>query len=209
MCSILQAPLIVGTRFALETALASRVKDRLTPSRLAAFFHGLVATYYIFHGQWHESIHTTAQFFLLDLALHLIFQTKLSWEMLFHHVGGALLCIYAVSTKSYAAPHLAEHLTKALILMETTNPLLQILVTLRNEQLQNIVYSKCLFLIKFLFFFHFTFLRVIFLGRSLFYTYKHLERADSLDMLMFYLSLSMWCLQLFWLGKIVQNVRNI
>jgi hypothetical protein len=209
MCSVLQIPFILSVRTALEVTLSPKVKDRLTPSRIAAFIHGVLASFYILNDQWYEAIHSTAQFFLLDLFLHYFFKTKLPIEMIFHHLGGALLCIYSVVSGSYQSIHLAEHLTKALILMETTNPLLQILITLRNEHLQQYLQPKLLYALKFFFFFHFTYTRILYLGKCLFYTYQHIQKADVLDLSMFYLSASMWILQLFWLGKIIQSVRSI
>lgn len=201
---------ITISRTLCTVLLYDKVKDTLTPSRIAALIHGINATISIYQENWYEAVSSTGIFFVLDLYFHFLFRTRINLEMKFHHVAGALLCLYSVFTKSFdSSHHIATELTRALILMETTNPLLQLLVTIRNENLQHYFHSYLLYGLKFIFLFQFVFIRIVMLGKAIYITSKNLYLANSLELSMFWMSSAMFCLQMLWLGKIIQSVRSV
>lgn len=197
------------TRCLADGFLGDHVRDTLTPSRVAAFLHGINVSFSIVENDWDTAVASTALFFILDLYFHYLFGTRINLEMKLHHIAGACLCIYSAISRSYSFHHLGSELTKALILMETTNPLLQFLITLRNENLQEYLNKYSLYFIKLFFFFHFVFIRIVVLGKALYYTWQKLSYGTTLEVSMFWISLAMFFLQCFWLGKIIQSVRSV
>ena len=199
--------LFVGTRMACEGSLAKHVRDLETPSRISSLVHGLLCSLMIADGEWSEAVASTGLFFVLDALLTGFLRRGLPWDVAFHHALGAILCLYSIVSGSLDPGHTGHELTKALILMETTNPLLHGLVSLRKEKLEYKVPSWVLKSLQAVFLMQFAVVRLGLLGRALFRVSFELADAVDFDISMFWISLSMWTLQWMWFGKLASAAR--
>lgn len=200
--------LVIFTRIAFESSLVARVRDRETPSRLASLTHGLLCSLMLVDGNWSDAISSTGIFFLLDALLTRFLRHALPWDTAFHHALGGVLCLYSVLVDSYKDTHTGSELTRALILMETTNPFLHGLVSLRKEKLESKLPRWGLVTLQGLFLLQFAAIRIGLLGRALLRITYTLADAEDFEMSMFWISLSMWTLQWMWFGKLIVAAKK-
>ena len=196
--------LIVSSRVAFETTLRPRVRDLQTPSRLAGLVHGVLCSVELAEGNWSNAVQSTGLFFALDALLTLAYRRGLAWDTAFHHVLGMALCLFSVLTQSFDAGHFGCDVTRALILMEVSNPLLHLLVTLRKEGLQAKVPPLALQVMQGVFLMQFAGIRIGLLGHALYNVSGVLASATQFEMGMVWISLSMWTLQWMWFIKLEQ-----
>lgn len=195
--------LIATTRVASELALRPWVRDLQTPSRVAALVHGVLCSAALLEGDWLEAVRSTGLFFGMDLALSLGFRQRLGWDTVMHHVLGLALCLFSVLTRSFHETHMGSDLTRTLILFETCNPLLHLLVTLRKEGLQARLPRWALQALQAVFLLQFAGIRLGKLGHSLWHLALVFETATDFEKSMFFFSLAMWGLQWMWFVKLV------
>lgn len=197
--------LIVSSRVAMETTVGPHVRDLQTPSRLAALLHGVLCSVALWEGQWMEAVQSTGLFFLLDAIMS---GKRLTWDTGFHHVLGVALCLFSVLTRSFEETHFGSELTRALILMEVSNPLLHLLVTLRKEKLEYKMPLMALQIMQGVFLLQFSGLRIGLLGRALYNMTLVLDKASEFELSMYWISFGMWILQWMWLVKLVRARRT-
>jgi len=196
--------LIVSSRVAFETTLLPHVRDLQTPSRLAGLLHGVLCSVDLAEGNWGSAVQSTGLYFGLDALLTVAFRRGLAWDTAFHHSLGMALCLFSTLTNSYDTHHFGCDLTRALILMEVSNPLLHLLVTLRKEGLQAKVPPFALQVMQGVFLLQFAGIRIGLLGHALYTVASKLALATQFELGMFWISLSMWTLQWMWFIKLVQ-----
>jgi hypothetical protein len=199
--------LVISSRVAFESTFQHRVRDLQTPSRLFALLHGVLCSVSLAEGNWHDAVQSTGLFFALDALLTKAIHKSIPLDTALHHAMGMALCLFSVVTKSYESSHVGSELTRALILMETSNPLLHLLVTLRKEGLDHKLPRVALQIIQAIFLLQFAGIRIGLLGHALFNMIKALDTATEFEIGMFWISLSMWLLQWMWFIKLV-NART-
>lgn len=198
------ATLIVSVRTACESTLRPLVRDLQTPSRVASLIHGLLCTMQLWEGRWAEAVLSTGMFFGLDMAMTFAIEKRMSYEMIAHHVLGGSLCLYSTLTDSAMTDNVGRDLTRALILLEITNPLLHVLVTLRRERLDLRVPPWVCYATQACFLLQFFAIRIAHLGRVLLSLSWELDKANDVEIAMFWLSMSLWCLQGMWFVKLMR-----
>lgn len=193
--------LLVSSRVAIEKSFIPYVRDLQTPSRLAALVHGILCSVALWEGQWLEAIQSTGLFFLVDGVMN---GKRLTWDTTLHHLLGMALCLFSTVTGSFETGHFGSELTRALILMEVSNPLLHLLVTLRKEKLEHKLPRLALQLMQGIFLLQFAGIRIGLLGHALYNLTYILEKATDFELSMYWISLSMWILQWIWCIKLVK-----
>jgi hypothetical protein len=201
--------LTVTTRVACESSLRTHVRDLETPSRIASFVHGVLCSLMLADGNWSDAVASTGLFFVLDAIMTGYLRRGLPWDTAFHHALGAILCLYSVLANSFEDENHGAELTKALILMETTNPFLHGLVSLRKEKLEHKLPPWTLKTLQGIFLAQFAALRLGLLGRALFNLSFDLSNSSDFEVSMFWISLSMWTLQWMWFGKLVSAAKIV
>lgn len=195
--------LIATTRIAAETSLTRHVRNLETPSRLASLLHGVLCSVSLMEGNWADAVQSTGLFFAMDTVLTLGFRRRLPWDTALHHTLGMILCLFSTLTRSFEHPQLGADLTRALILFETSNPLLHLLVTLRKEGIQDRVPRIALQFIQTIFLLQFAGIRLGLLAHALWHVAWVLDKANDFELGMFWSSLAMWLLQWIWFIKLV------
>lgn len=196
--------LIVSVRCACELGLRPVVRDLQTPSRVASLVHGVLSCLQLWEGNWAEAISSAGTFFALDLLMTLWIQRSMHFEMVLHHVLGGALCFYSVLTDSAMTENVGRDLTRALILVELTNPLLHVLAVFRREHLDARIPKWMCQVFQGLFLVQFFILRVVQLARVLFDMSFIYDKTNEWEKSMFWISSSLWCLQVLWFFKLMR-----
>lgn len=197
---------ISSVRVLCEHLLWRRAADINTPARISALIHGFVCCVLLWQDKWGDAVGATGLFFVLDIVFNECAQ-GLTWDMMVHHLMGAVLCGFSVWTESFDLKHVGAPLTRALILLETTNPLLHFLTVLRRERIQLDVWvTRAL---TFMFFLQFLWIRILNLGQALIQTFPLLKQSEDWAVQgIFFVCLCMWALQFVWLRKLIQAIRT-
>lgn len=201
---VVASTLVVTTRAASESLLRRRARDVQTPARISALVHALLCSVMLWDGQWGDAVMSTGVFFALDLGLTFSIDKRMDAEMVAHHVLGAVLCFYSVMTGSAEIPNLGLHLTRALILMETTNPLLHTLIVLRKEKLDFWVPVLLLRTLQALFLVQFFSVRIAHLGWALTDMMWSFKEAHEFEKAILFFASSLWMLQWAWMFKLIR-----
>jgi hypothetical protein len=92
---MIHAVAISAVRFMCESMLWRQTIHMETPPRIAALLHGALCTAFIMKGQWDQAVEATGVFFVLDLLFNIGLEQKVGWDMMLHHVMGAILCLFS------------------------------------------------------------------------------------------------------------------
>lgn len=203
---LMQTACLVMCRIAAESLLKT-TKDLQTPGRIASFFHGAFCSVFLLYS-WEQAIATTGLFFVCDVFLASVYKKPLPWMMSMHHCVAAILCLYSYVEKSYELTHIGAWITRALICMETTNPIFHIVLVARNENLWiwNVNWIRAL--LKGLLLFQFVTIRICMLGYALAFPISSILQFSSMQTLMYASSLCMWVMQWVWLQKLVAGSKD-
>ena len=200
--------LVLTTRAASESMLRLRSRDVQTPARVSALVHAVLCSLMLWDSKWGEAVMSTGVFFVLDFFLTFALEKRMESEMVAHHVFGALLCLYSFVTGSAEIPNLGLPLTRALILMETTNPLLHTLIVLRREKLDFWIPVPLLRALQAVFLVQFFALRIAYLGWILYDLSWQFGNTNEFEKSMMFFSSSLWILQWVWMFKLIRAARK-
>jgi len=197
------AALVVSMRLATESTLRLRCRDLQSPARVSSLVHAVLCTLQLAEDQWGDAVMSAGIFFVLDFFMTYALHKRMPREMVVHHALGAALCLYSSLTGSAEIPNWGLRLTRALILMETTNPLLHTLVLAKKEKLEERIPLVFWTIVKAVFLMQFAAVRIAHLGWVLFELSKMWAITNAYEKLMFGLSSGLWILQWVWMFKLV------
>jgi hypothetical protein len=202
---------------AIRQMFASVAKDfflhKSTPSRIGSAANGAVVSVLLLCGECDIAVNTTLLYFLFDLAL-LFSENTITFNGLdahavsiIHHSIGLILCAgssYAGFTKPW---HPTYYLVFSLVAMETTNPLFQAAMIMRNEKSQiwqnaDFRYWMCVAVLT-----QWTFMRIVYVGMHLYLLEK--TKLSFLASFLFMQSTLMWLIQIVWCGKLFSSIIDV
>jgi hypothetical protein len=199
--------LVLSTRAASESILRLRTRDKQTPARISSLIHALLCSAMLWDGKWGDAVMSTGVFFVLDFCMTFAIEKRMETEMIAHHVLGALLCLYSFLTGSAEIPNVGLQLTRSLILMETTNPLLHTLILLRKEKLDFWVPVHLLRALQVVFLAQFFLVRIVHLGLALWNLSWKIGNTNDFEKAMLFFSSNLWILQWVWLFKLMRAAK--
>lgn len=114
-----------------------RCKDGNTAGRVSSLVQGLLCALSLWRGKTELALLETGSYFVYDFfAAKWIFKKSMPREMVVHHIAGAALCYATLWCGGYVQGHAAHDLTLSLLKMELTNPLFQLIMILRAEDIE-------------------------------------------------------------------------
>ena len=199
----------VALRAVLERCLTGS-KDRSTPGRITSLAHGLVCTYMLAASDYSATILLTGGYFVVDLALNCFYcRAELDLANVLHHVLGSVLCFSSFVWGTHHEDHIGSAITRALIALETTNPLLQTSIILKKEEIG----KRLLPFLGALTLIHWSYVRIAVLGHALLSStvlYCHHMLASVPYTILLASSFAMWMIQIFWWIRLLRaTVKSI
>lgn len=176
--------------------------EKSTGGRITSILQGLFCTVLIFGGQWKEAIATTLAFFCIDLFYEEVYGRPRLFEMKLHHSLGAALCAYSLYSESYIGSQ--SYPTKALVALEMCNPLLHLLIILKNEDQLYRFPSYCKTFMKTTLVAQFFIIRVLILGAAV----AHCIFIHNPPLYLIVMGVTMWAMQVFWFTKLIKKHSN-
>ena len=209
---ILEALTLLVGREVLECFSEFKFKNKSTPGRIISTLHGFFVLALVAHNSWKDAIESTVLYFFYDMLFTIKYSsyeeffTLKTTSIILHHMLGFSLCFFSALTESYAETHLGSRVTRALLMLEISNPVLHFAMIFQNEIYTISMTSNRLlaFGIKIMMLINYFYVRVWNLGNAL------MVKNDDKSLIAFYstfptsifylFSILLWVLQIVWFG---------
>ena len=131
LSTLLQVAALHSIRFIVHHGFPAA--DKNTAGRCASFAHGVLVAIMLFMNHVPAAILGTMFYFVYDMLASVLFERPMPLDFKLHHLGGILLCGTTLLYGGFVKGHAAYPITLALLRMEVTNPLFQMIMIMRND----------------------------------------------------------------------------